>query len=125
MTRDEWVAAFAAVAAVTAPRSTELERADRAEYVMTPFRIEIPEADLNDLRYRLRRTRWPDPEPVDDWSQGIPLAYVQEALRLLGRPVRLAATEASSTSFRNSGPRSTDWACTSSTSAHPIPIPSP
>jgi len=43
-----------------------------------PFRIEIPDAALEDLRRRLAATRWPDPEPVDDWSQGIPLAYVQE-----------------------------------------------
>ena len=45
---------------------------------MTPFRIDIPEADLDDLRQRLRRTRWPDPETVDDWSQGAPLAYVRD-----------------------------------------------
>jgi pimeloyl-ACP methyl ester carboxylesterase len=43
-----------------------------------PFRIEIPEADLDDLRQRLRRTRWPEPETVDDWSQGIPLDYTRE-----------------------------------------------
>ncbi len=43
-----------------------------------PFRIDIPEADLDDLRERLRRTRWPEPEPVDDWSQGTPLAYTRE-----------------------------------------------
>jgi pimeloyl-ACP methyl ester carboxylesterase len=43
-----------------------------------PFRIDIPEADLDDLRDRLRRTRWPEPEPVGDWSQGVPLAYVRE-----------------------------------------------
>ena len=36
------------------------------------------EAELDDLRDRLRRTRWPEREAVDDWSQGIPLAYVQE-----------------------------------------------
>ena len=42
------------------------------------FRIEIPDADLDDLRQRLRRTRWPDPETVDDWSQGIPLDYTRE-----------------------------------------------
>ncbi len=46
--------------------------------VVTPFRIDIPETDLVDLRERLQRTRWPDPETPDDWSQGIPLAYVQE-----------------------------------------------
>ncbi len=43
-----------------------------------PFRIEVSDAALEDLKRRLRATRWPDKEPVDDWSQGIPLAYVQE-----------------------------------------------
>jgi len=43
-----------------------------------PFRIDIPETDLDDLRDRLRRTRWPEPEPVDGWSQGTPLGYVRE-----------------------------------------------
>jgi pimeloyl-ACP methyl ester carboxylesterase len=46
-----------------------------------PFRIDVPEADLTDLRERLRRTRWPEPETVDDWSQGIPLAYLQDVCR--------------------------------------------
>ena len=40
--------------------------------------IEVSDAALDDLRTRLRHTRWPEPETVDDWSQGIPLAYVQE-----------------------------------------------
>ena len=43
-----------------------------------PFRIDIPDAELVDLRERLARTRWPEAETVDDWSQGIPLAYVHE-----------------------------------------------
>lgn len=43
-----------------------------------PFRIAVPEADLDDLRRRLASTRWPDPETVEDWSQGIPLSYVRE-----------------------------------------------
>ena len=42
-----------------------------------PFRIAIPDADLDDLQARLARTRWPDPECVDDWTQGIPLAYTR------------------------------------------------
>ena len=33
---------------------------------------------LDDLRRRLRDTRWPERELVDDWSQGIPLGYVQD-----------------------------------------------
>jgi pimeloyl-ACP methyl ester carboxylesterase len=45
---------------------------------IVPFRIDVPEAELADLHDRLARTRWPEAETVDDWSQGIPLAYVQE-----------------------------------------------
>jgi epoxide hydrolase len=48
---------------------------------VTPFRIEVPEAELADLRARLRRTRWPEPEPVDGWSQGVPLAWLQDLCR--------------------------------------------
>jgi pimeloyl-ACP methyl ester carboxylesterase len=43
-----------------------------------PFRIEARDEELAELRRRLRATRWPERETVDDWSQGIPLAYVQE-----------------------------------------------
>ena len=48
---------------------------------MAPFRVEVPEADLDDLRQRLRRTRWPDAETVNDWSQGVPLEYLQRLCR--------------------------------------------
>ena len=43
-----------------------------------PFTIAVPDDVLDDLRDRLRRTRWPAAEVVDDWSQGAPLAYVRE-----------------------------------------------
>jgi pimeloyl-ACP methyl ester carboxylesterase len=42
------------------------------------FRIAVPDNVLIDLRERLHRTRWPEPECVDDWSQGMPLAYTRE-----------------------------------------------
>jgi hypothetical protein len=42
------------------------------------FRIEIPEEELADLRSRLERTRWPDAETPDDWSQGLPLSYARD-----------------------------------------------
>jgi pimeloyl-ACP methyl ester carboxylesterase len=45
---------------------------------VTPFRIEASDEALDDLRRRLRATRWPDAECVDDWSQGTPLSYVQD-----------------------------------------------
>jgi epoxide hydrolase len=44
---------------------------------VTPFRVEVAEAALADLRDRLARTRWPEPETVGDWSQGVPLSYLQ------------------------------------------------
>jgi pimeloyl-ACP methyl ester carboxylesterase len=42
------------------------------------YKIDVPESDLDDLRQRLARTRWPERELVADWSQGIPLEYVQD-----------------------------------------------
>jgi pimeloyl-ACP methyl ester carboxylesterase len=45
---------------------------------ITPFKITASDDQLDDLKRRLRSTRWPERETVDDWSQGIPLAYVQE-----------------------------------------------
>ena len=46
-----------------------------------PFTIEIPEADLDDLRARIAATRWPEKETVDDLSQGVPLATIQRVAR--------------------------------------------
>jgi pimeloyl-ACP methyl ester carboxylesterase len=43
-----------------------------------PFRVEIPQADLDDLMERLARVRWPDELPGVEWSYGVPLAYVSE-----------------------------------------------
>ena len=49
-----------------------------------PFRINVPEADLVDLRRRIAATRWPDRETVNDRSQGIQLAKFQELVRHWG-----------------------------------------
>jgi epoxide hydrolase len=43
-----------------------------------PFRIGIPQADVDDLRERLARTRWPDELPDVGWSRGVPLGYLQQ-----------------------------------------------
>lgn len=43
-----------------------------------PYRIDVPAAVLEDLQQRLARSRWPEAETVDDWSQGIPLSYTRE-----------------------------------------------
>ncbi len=45
---------------------------------MREFRVDVPEAQLDDLRSRLARTRWPEPSTVEGWTQGVPLEYAQE-----------------------------------------------
>jgi pimeloyl-ACP methyl ester carboxylesterase len=49
-----------------------------------PFRISIPEAEVIDLRRRIAATRWPDRETVNDRSQGVQLAKLQELVRYWG-----------------------------------------
>ena len=49
-----------------------------SDAAIQPFQIRVSDEALDDLRRRLRATRWPDTETVDDWSQGIPLGYMQE-----------------------------------------------
>ncbi|HWS81857.1 MAG TPA: epoxide hydrolase [Rubrobacter sp.] len=50
----------------------------RPEDGVRPFRIDIPEQELDDLRDRLGRTRWPDEISGVGWSRGVPLDYVKE-----------------------------------------------
>src|SRR5690606_29533857 len=45
-----------------------------------PFRVEISQAELDDLMERLARTRLPQPAPVDDWDAGTPNSYLREAI---------------------------------------------
>ncbi len=43
-----------------------------------PFRIDIPQAQLDDLNARLANTRWPDELPGVSWSRGVPVGYLKE-----------------------------------------------
>lgn len=43
-----------------------------------PFKINIPQTDLDDLQERLARTRWPNELPGVGWSRGVPLSYLKE-----------------------------------------------
>jgi pimeloyl-ACP methyl ester carboxylesterase len=45
---------------------------------ITPFQVKVDDQQIDDLRSRLARTRWPEAEPVSDWSQGVPSAYLSE-----------------------------------------------
>lgn len=45
---------------------------------VTEFELHVAQDDLDELHSRLERVRWPEEQLVQDWSQGIPLSYVQE-----------------------------------------------
>ena len=66
---------------------------------ITPFQIQVPDSELEDLRRRLAATRWPDEEPVSDWSQGIPRAYLREVVAYWGEKYDWRAREAYLNSF--------------------------
>src|ERR671917_1123879 len=42
-----------------------------------PYRIDVPQQAVDDLRRRLDATRWPAEEPVTGWERGVPLAYLK------------------------------------------------
>ena len=49
-----------------------------ADKSIRPFRISIPQADLDDLRDRLARTRWTADLPGTGWERGVPTAYLRD-----------------------------------------------
>jgi pimeloyl-ACP methyl ester carboxylesterase len=49
-----------------------------ADDALVPFRVDIPQADLEYLSARLDLTRWPDALPGVGWDYGVPLEYAQE-----------------------------------------------
>lgn len=55
---------------------------DTTASAIRPFRIETQQAELDDLRERLARTRLPEAAPGDDWSYGTPNAWLTEALEV-------------------------------------------
>jgi pimeloyl-ACP methyl ester carboxylesterase len=59
-----------------------------------PFSIEWSEVAIADLRERLARTRWPEAETVDDWSQGVPLSYQREVCEYWADGYDFAAAQA-------------------------------
>ena len=66
---------------------------------ITPFKIQVSDGELEDLQRRLAATRWPDEEPVSDWSQGIPRAYLKEVVAYWREKYDWRAREAHLTSF--------------------------
>lgn len=48
---------------------------------ITPFRIDIPQSELDELNWRLERVRWPDELPGVGWAYGVPLGYLHDLVR--------------------------------------------
>src|SRR5262245_22364792 len=64
--------------AVATPRGSE-QAADKT--AIRPFRVNVPDADLADLRRRIAATRWSTKELVEDRSQGVQRATLRELAR--------------------------------------------
>ncbi len=65
-----------------------------ASDAIRPFHVNVPEADLAELRQRLRATRWPDRETVDDGAQGVPLAKLKSLVEYWGTGYNWRTVEA-------------------------------
>ena len=65
-----------------------------------PFRLHIAEAALADLRERLGRTRWPDEPPLEPWSTGTSLKYLQDLVHYWNADFDWRAQEARINRFR-------------------------
>jgi pimeloyl-ACP methyl ester carboxylesterase len=85
------MSAVAAGAASLLPTNPAAAADDDA---IRPFRVNVPEADLADLRRRVLATRWPDQETVADGSQGVQLAKLKELIEHWGSGYDWRKTEA-------------------------------
>ena len=81
-TRRALLAASVAIGAVSLLPASFAAVAD--DNTVRPFKINVPDEALVDLRRRIAATRWPDRETVDDQSQGVQLAKFQELVRYWG-----------------------------------------
>ena len=81
-TRRDLLAAAAAAGAIgLLPGAVLTAGADDS---IRPFTVNIPQEEITELRRRIAATRWPDQETVNDRSQGIQLAKLQEIVRYWG-----------------------------------------
>ena len=100
-------AATSALASIN-PSSAE-QHLVRDDAAIRPYHIAIPQAALDDLRKRVRATRWPDKETVTDQSQGVQLARIQALVQYWGLTTTGARSRRSSTRCRSSLRRSMGW----------------
>jgi microsomal epoxide hydrolase len=65
-----------------------------------PFRVQIPDAAIADLRERLARTRFPDEPPLEPWSTGTSLSYLRELIKYWQEGFDWRVQEAKLNAFR-------------------------
>jgi hypothetical protein len=78
-----------ALAVVRLPKQICVVQPPIQEQAMQPFRIDIPQAALDDLHRRLEATRWPSELPGVGGRRGVPLGYLKQ-LADLAHHLRLA-----------------------------------
>ena len=90
---------------------------------LRPFHVNVPEADLTDLKRRILATKWPERETVTDDTQGVQLATIQALARYWATEYDWRKIEAKLNACLSSSRRSTGWTFTSSTSARNTKMP--
>jgi pimeloyl-ACP methyl ester carboxylesterase len=78
------LAALALIAAICFAPQLPFAQTPVQDPSIRPFKVQVPQAALDDLRQRISATRWPDKETVADRSQGTQLASLQELVRYWG-----------------------------------------
>src|SRR6266700_2398111 len=63
----------------TATQRTTAQAANKT--ALRPFQVNVPEAELTELRRRIKATKWPERETVTDATQGVQLAFIQALAR--------------------------------------------
>ena len=66
---------------MTKTGATQRSRKATDTHAIHPFHVNVPEADLTELRRRINATRWPERETVNDASQGVQLATTEKLAR--------------------------------------------
>ncbi|CAH0498222.1 hypothetical protein NVSP9465_03302 [Novosphingobium sp. CECT 9465] len=88
---------------------------------ISEFTLAIAQSELDDLRQRLQRTRWPEPEATGDWSQGARLTKVQALCDYWGKHYDWRRCEARLNALGQWRTEIDGVGIHFCTSAHPIP----
>src|SRR5688572_28001510 len=85
------------------PTSATQDRTEQTtdKAAIRPFRVNVPEAELTELRRRINATRWPERETVTDASQGVQLAFMQALARYWATDYNWRTVEAKLNAYPN------------------------